>query len=195
MSPVAEVVVDTPIGPLLLVASEGALTHVWFDGLSRASTDDADLPTEDAEVLGAATVQLAEYFAGERRSFDLPLRVLYQVVREPYAFAKPGTYSLRLSYSDETVCPDGTTAPTLTIKVADPKGPDLAVWNAIKDCKRCAHLLHTGRAGKNQAGQDAVDLLRGVANQYPTSAYTALIRARLAAVSDDAKAPDADRTD
>ena len=74
MSPVAEVVVDTPIGPLLLVASEGALTHVWFDGLGRASTDEADLPREDAEVLGATTVQLAEYFAGERRLFDLPLR-------------------------------------------------------------------------------------------------------------------------
>ena len=74
MSPVAEVVVDTPIGPLLLVASEGALTHVWFDGLGRASTDEADLPRADAEVLGAATVQLAEYFAGERRDFDLPLR-------------------------------------------------------------------------------------------------------------------------
>jgi methylated-DNA-[protein]-cysteine S-methyltransferase len=74
VSPVAEVVVDTPIGPLLLVASAGALTHVWFDGLGRASTAEADLPPEDAEVLAAATVQLAEYFAGERRVFDLPLR-------------------------------------------------------------------------------------------------------------------------
>ncbi|HVD62858.1 MAG TPA: methylated-DNA--[protein]-cysteine S-methyltransferase [Lapillicoccus sp.] len=71
---VAQVVVDSPIGPLLLVASEGALTHVWFDGLRHASADEADLPREDAEVLGAATVQLAEYFAGGRRAFDLPLR-------------------------------------------------------------------------------------------------------------------------
>jgi methylated-DNA-[protein]-cysteine S-methyltransferase len=71
---VAQVVVDSPIGPLLLVASEGALTHVWFDGLRHVSSDEADLPPDDAEVLGAATVQLAEYFAGERRAFDLPLR-------------------------------------------------------------------------------------------------------------------------
>ncbi|MEP6649109.1 MAG: methylated-DNA--[protein]-cysteine S-methyltransferase [Lapillicoccus sp.] len=70
----AEVVVDTPIGPLLLVASDGALTRLWFDGLRHASPSETDLPREDAEVLGAATVQLAEYFAGERRSFDLPLR-------------------------------------------------------------------------------------------------------------------------
>jgi methylated-DNA-[protein]-cysteine S-methyltransferase len=74
VSRVAEVVVDTPIGPLLLGASEGALTHVWCDGLRQASPDAADLPPEDAEVLAATTVQLAEYFAGERRSFDLPLR-------------------------------------------------------------------------------------------------------------------------
>ena len=65
VSPVAQVVVDTPIGPLLLVASEGALTHVWFDGLQHASSSEAELPPEDAEVLGAATVQLAEYFAGD----------------------------------------------------------------------------------------------------------------------------------
>jgi methylated-DNA-[protein]-cysteine S-methyltransferase len=71
---VAQVVVDSLVGPLLLVASEGALTHVWFDGLRRASPDQADLPPEDAEVLGAAAVQLAEYFAGKRRMFDLPLR-------------------------------------------------------------------------------------------------------------------------
>jgi len=128
-------------------------------------------------------------------SFDLSLRVLYQVREPPYAFAKPGTYSLRLSYAHEGVCPDGTVAPTLTIKVADPKGPDLAVWNAIKDCKRCAHLLHTGHPGKNQAGRDAVELLRSVANQYPTSAYTALIRARLEGVGETAKAPAADRAD
>ena len=74
MSPVAQVFIDTPIGPLLLVASEGALTHVWFDGLQHASSSEAELPPQDAEVLGAATVQLAEYFAGERRVFDLPLR-------------------------------------------------------------------------------------------------------------------------
>lgn len=113
-------------------------------------------------------------------TFDRSLRVLYQVVRQqPYAFATPGTYSLRLSFANGSVCPGGTAAPVLTVKVVEPKGPDLAVWNAIKDCNRCAHVLHTGRAGKNQAGQDAVALLRSLANQYPTSAYAPIIRARL----------------
>lgn len=70
----AQVVVDSPVGPLLLVASEGALTHVWFDGLRRAQQGEVQVPTEDAEVLAAASIELAEYFAGERRDFDVPLR-------------------------------------------------------------------------------------------------------------------------
>ena len=70
----AQVVVDSPVGPLLLVASAGALTHIWFDGLRRASAGAADVPPEDAQVLAVATMQLAEYFAGRRTEFDLPLR-------------------------------------------------------------------------------------------------------------------------
>lgn len=71
----AQVVVDSPVGPLLLVASGGALTHVWFDGLRRARDDDAPVAQGDAEVLASTTVQLSEYFAGERHTFDLPLRL------------------------------------------------------------------------------------------------------------------------
>ncbi len=70
----AQVVVDSPVGPLLLVASQGALTHLWFDGLSRAHDDDAQVTHDDASVLADATVQLCEYFDGARRDFDLPLR-------------------------------------------------------------------------------------------------------------------------
>ena len=71
----AQVVVDSPIGPLLLVASEGALTHIWFDGLRRASALDVELPPAEATVLATTTVQLAEYFAGERHDFTVPLRL------------------------------------------------------------------------------------------------------------------------
>ena len=74
MARAAQVVVDSPVGPLLLVASGGALTHLWFDGLRYAAPDEREVPQRDAEVLAATTVQLAEYFAGTRRSFDLPLR-------------------------------------------------------------------------------------------------------------------------
>src|SRR4051794_4901367 len=58
---------DTPIGPLTLVASETGLRAVLFDG--QAPPPDA----ADSPVLDAAAAQLSEWFAGARTSFDLPL--------------------------------------------------------------------------------------------------------------------------
>ena len=59
-------VVDSPIGPLGLVASGTGLSEVWFDG--RA------IPVEgDSSVLAEAARQLDAYFDGELVEFDLPL--------------------------------------------------------------------------------------------------------------------------
>jgi methylated-DNA-[protein]-cysteine S-methyltransferase len=65
--------VDSPLGPLDLVADDdGALTHllfrdeVRFAGVRPALRSD---PGPFAQVVA----QLAEYFAGERTAFDLPL--------------------------------------------------------------------------------------------------------------------------
>ena len=61
----------TPIGDLLLVAdSDGALTAVHLPG-RHGST--AGMQRDDA-LLEPARRQLTEYFAGERTTFDLPLR-------------------------------------------------------------------------------------------------------------------------
>jgi len=58
----------TPVGPLLLVARDGALTALHFGaGPGPGERDDAD------PVLLAAAAQLREYFAGARTSFDVPL--------------------------------------------------------------------------------------------------------------------------
>ena len=59
---------DTPLGPMALAAEEGALTRLWLPG--RSTPRIASHPTP---LLEAARTQLAEYFAGERKSFDLPL--------------------------------------------------------------------------------------------------------------------------
>ena len=64
----ARTVIDSPIGPLGLVASETALTGVFFDA-GRVT------PNGRASVLGEAARQLDEYFAGERTTFDLPLEL------------------------------------------------------------------------------------------------------------------------
>jgi methylated-DNA-[protein]-cysteine S-methyltransferase len=64
----ARTVVDTPIGPLGLVASSSALLGVHFN--SRRV-----LPEGQSPVLGEAERQLEAYFAGELVHFDLPLEL------------------------------------------------------------------------------------------------------------------------
>lgn len=71
----ARAVVDSPVGPLTLVASDAGLRAVlWADDrtgrvpLPGPVTDDPTHP-----VLAEAARQLDEWFAGDRQEFDLPL--------------------------------------------------------------------------------------------------------------------------
>jgi methylated-DNA-[protein]-cysteine S-methyltransferase len=70
-------VLDTPIGPLTLSASDAGLHTVRFQGDGTPSPRAAGTPapaTAPAHpVLVDAIAQLGEYFAGQRREFDLPL--------------------------------------------------------------------------------------------------------------------------
>ena len=61
--------IESPVGPLVLVASATGLRAVDFgdDGRRR------HLPEGISPVLGETERQLTEYFAGDRREFDLPL--------------------------------------------------------------------------------------------------------------------------
>lgn len=56
--------IKTPIGPLTLQADEAAVTAIRFG---------ADGARDASPLLDAAEAQLREYFAGARRTFDLPL--------------------------------------------------------------------------------------------------------------------------
>lgn len=60
--------IDSPVGPLLLTSDGTALTRLLFDG-----TADPSWSRAPCAVLDHATAQVAEYFAGERTDFDLPL--------------------------------------------------------------------------------------------------------------------------
>ena len=62
-------IIDSPLGPLTLVAHDGALAGVHFDK-PRSIT----IGTRADEEFHAASAQLGEYFRGERTSFDLELR-------------------------------------------------------------------------------------------------------------------------
>jgi methylated-DNA-[protein]-cysteine S-methyltransferase len=61
-------VVDSPVGPLGLIASDTALQGVLFDGRSVC-------PEGSSPVLEEAARQLGEYFDGKLVAFDLPLEL------------------------------------------------------------------------------------------------------------------------
>ena len=60
--------IDSPIGPLLITAEDGALTRLYM-----APFDIDPGWQREPAALEEPARQLAEYFAGERRDFDLPL--------------------------------------------------------------------------------------------------------------------------
>ncbi|SCK45437.1 methylated-DNA--[protein]-cysteine S-methyltransferase [Streptomyces sp. WMMB 322] len=69
---VRHTVASSPLGPLTLVADGEALTGVYFENHLRGPSPER-LGRRDAEGFDEALRQLEEYFAGERRRFDLPL--------------------------------------------------------------------------------------------------------------------------
>ncbi|WP_338595840.1 methylated-DNA--[protein]-cysteine S-methyltransferase [Saccharopolyspora sp. SCSIO 74807] len=70
---------DTPVGPLLLAATEQGLLRVAYASEGHAAVLESLAETVSPRVLSApqrleaASGQLDEYFAGRRRRFELPL--------------------------------------------------------------------------------------------------------------------------
>ena len=64
---------ESPLGTMLLAASDRGLCGVWFEGQRHGP--DATTWREDPghPVLAETMAQLRAYFAGERTSFELPL--------------------------------------------------------------------------------------------------------------------------
>jgi len=62
---ISRIAMNSPIGPLTIAEKDGKITHVLFGEPEAAG--------ERTPLLEQAERQLAEYFAGERREFDLPL--------------------------------------------------------------------------------------------------------------------------
>ena len=81
--PLASTTVDTPLGPLTLMASPQGLRSVGWAGEAVGVVSDRGSPlsgseavadrSSAAEILRTAATQLEEYFRGLRKSFDLPL--------------------------------------------------------------------------------------------------------------------------
>lgn len=85
-------VLDSPYGPLTLVATDGVLSALYMtDQRHRPPEETFGVP--DPEPFGEVIQQLTEYFAGDRTAFDLPLdlagtpfqrRVWAELLKIPY---------------------------------------------------------------------------------------------------------------
>lgn len=64
---------SSPVGPIELVESDGALSHVRLMGSSATDYSSVTTGSASTPLLRRTQKQLAEYFAGRRRAFDLPL--------------------------------------------------------------------------------------------------------------------------
>ncbi len=80
--PIASTIVDSPLGPLTLLASPEGLRSVGWEGEPSAVVSAVKCPEASAlagdspptaSILRAAVTQLDEYFRGLRTTFDLPL--------------------------------------------------------------------------------------------------------------------------
>jgi methylated-DNA-[protein]-cysteine S-methyltransferase len=69
---VVHTVVDSPVGQLTLVATDGVLSGLYMTQ-QRHRPPQETFGEPDPEPFGTAIEQLAGYFAGERTEFDLPL--------------------------------------------------------------------------------------------------------------------------
>jgi methylated-DNA-[protein]-cysteine S-methyltransferase len=58
---------SSPVGPLLLEGDDHSLTRLGFGS--------AAAPQGDADSIASATIQLEQYFAGERTEFDLDVQL------------------------------------------------------------------------------------------------------------------------
>ena len=60
---------DTPIGKIGIAETDGAISHILFDGEKASS----DFEIKETKVIKSTAKQLQEYFKGKRCTFDVPL--------------------------------------------------------------------------------------------------------------------------
>jgi methylated-DNA-[protein]-cysteine S-methyltransferase len=73
MTDLAWAALGTPVGPLSVACSETGVSQVRFGAPPRPAPAASGAPGPARDLSGVARAQLAEYFSGRRRRFDLPV--------------------------------------------------------------------------------------------------------------------------
>jgi methylated-DNA-[protein]-cysteine S-methyltransferase len=69
----SEIRIDSPLGPLRLLADARGLRGIYMQRHSGEPLASGVTDTPEHPILSMTATQLREYFAGDRRTFDLPL--------------------------------------------------------------------------------------------------------------------------
>lgn len=157
-------VVQSPIGPLTLVAADGVLCALYMEA-QRYRPEEAQFGVPNAEVFGATAGQLAEYFDGRRAGFDLPLTLTGTVFqREVWAALQDIPFGTTTTYR-ELAEKIGRPTATRAVGLAVGHNP----LSVIVPCHRVvgANGTLTGYAGGLPRKQFLLDLEREALGERP----------------------------
>jgi len=96
--------IDSPLGPLLVTAEDGAVTRLWMSQQRHQVTEPDAAWARDDEAFAELAKQLEAYFAGERTAFDLPLAPAgTPFQREVWTALRTIPYGMTCSYGELAV--------------------------------------------------------------------------------------------
>jgi methylated-DNA-[protein]-cysteine S-methyltransferase len=156
--------IDSPLGELILVAEDETLSGVYFPG-HWTRPDPATFGTRSERRLEQVEQQLAEYFAGERTSFELPTAVTGSAFqRQVWALLHEIPYGQTTTYGEIARELGG---PTLARKVGNAVGHN--PLSVIVPCHRVVGSdgKLTGYAGGLERKRFLLDL-EGAADRAPS---------------------------
>lgn len=156
-------VVDSPVGPLTLVSDGTHLTGVWFTEHRHAPADVGRQVQagEAPAVLRDAARQLAEYFAGTRTEFDLPVAATgTEFQQRVWALLRQIPYGRTRSYG-QLAAELGQPGASRAVGLANGRNP----VSIVVPCHRVVGSSGaiTGYGGGVERKQVLLDLERGVA--------------------------------
>lgn len=154
----AHAVLPSPIGPLIAVDDDGALVGLYMDG-QRHLPRWSSFGIRDDSVQPALREQLAGYFAGQLRDFDLPLAPRgtgFQT--EVWAALRDVPYGTTCTYGDLAAAIGRPTA-VRAVGAANGRNPICLVVPCHRVVGASGAL--TGYAGGVERKQRLLDLERG----------------------------------
>jgi methylated-DNA-[protein]-cysteine S-methyltransferase len=118
----AYTVIDSPVGPLTLVGTDGALSGLYMDR-QRYRPPPQTFGEPDGAPFTQVIHQLTEYFAGRRREFTVPVRLTgTPFQRTVWAALREIPYGGTVSYSELAVS-IGRPAAARAVGLANGKNP------------------------------------------------------------------------